>query len=66
MPTCSECARPLSADADPRRVTCSATCRSARKRRRDAEEVARLRAALAQTAAGSDEVTQRTVIPYPR
>ncbi len=44
---CSECRAPLPADADPRRVTCSATCRSARKRRRDAEEVAHLRAAVA-------------------
>lgn len=44
---CSECGTPLPADADPRRVTCSATCRSARKRRRDLAEVARLRALVA-------------------
>lgn len=47
MIACSECRGPLPADADPRRVTCSDRCRTARKRRRDAEEVARLRAALA-------------------
>lgn len=46
MTACSECSRPLPRDADTRRVTCSSRCRTARKRRHDAEEVARLRAAL--------------------
>ena len=48
---CSECGTPLPADADPRRVTCSAKCRSARKRRRDLAEVARLRALVAASGA---------------
>jgi DNA-directed RNA polymerase subunit RPC12/RpoP len=44
-PKCAECERPLAADADPRRVTCSGACRARRFRKARATELARLRAA---------------------